>query len=67
MILDPNDANRIYMSWLRLGLRAFEWRPGHLHTNAFGEGWLSWNIHEVGRSICVGPVVENLALFRIQP
>ena len=48
---DPQEPTRVFMSWLALGLRALEWRPGHLHTNAFGEGWLSWNVHEVGRFI----------------
>ncbi len=49
--IDPQYPNRAYISWYSLGLRAVEWREGHLHSNAKGEGVNSWNMHEVGRFI----------------
>lgn len=42
---------RMFVSWYSLGMRALEYRPGHWHTNANGEGSYSWNVHEVGRFI----------------
>ena len=42
---------RMFVSWYSLGMRALEYRPGHWHTNANGEGSYSWNVHEVGRYI----------------
>ncbi len=42
---------RMFVSWYTLGMRALEYRPGHWHTNANGEGSYSWNVHEVGRFI----------------
>ena len=48
---DPQEPNRVFISWYSLGMRAVEWRPGHFHTNALGEGVVSWNMHEVGRYI----------------
>ena len=49
--VDPSERNRSFISWYSLGMRALEYRPGHLHTNALGEGVISWNVHEVGRFI----------------
>ena len=49
--MDPSEPNRAFISWYSLGMRAVEWRPGHLHTNQLGEGVVSWNVHEVGRFI----------------
>lgn len=48
---DPLQPNRAFISWYSLGMRAVEWRPGHLHNNLLGEGVVSWNVHEVGRFI----------------
>ena len=45
------DRRRSFISWYSAGMRAVEWRPGHLHNNAMGEGTVSWNVHEVGRWI----------------
>ena len=42
---------RMFVSWYSLGMRALEYRPGHFHTNANGEGSYSQNVHEVGRFI----------------
>ena len=47
---DPMQRDRTYVSWYSAGMRALEYRPGHLHTNT-GEGSFSWNVHEVGRWI----------------
>ncbi|NVK40729.1 MAG: hypothetical protein HWE39_05750 [Oceanospirillaceae bacterium] len=49
--VDPSNPERTFISWYSLGMRAVEWRPGHLHTNSNGEGVVSWNMHEVGRFI----------------
>ncbi len=51
--IEPSfDAGpRMFVSWYTLGMRALEYRPGHWHTNANGEGSYSWNVHEVGRFI----------------
>lgn len=49
--IDPDDPIRAYISWYSAGMRAVEWRPGHLHNNTMGEGVVSWNVHEVGRFI----------------
>lgn len=49
--IDPTNPDRIFISWYSAGMRAIEWREGHLHTNAMGEGVVSWNMHEVGRFI----------------
>lgn len=49
--IDPNNPDRMFISWYSLGMRAVEWREGHLHTNSNGEGVMSWNMHEVGRFI----------------
>lgn len=42
---------RTFVSWYSLGMRALEYRPGHYHDNANGEGTYSQNVHEVGRYI----------------
>lgn len=49
--IDPANPNRTFISWYSLGMRAVEWREGHLHDNSKGEGVVSWNMHEVGRFI----------------
>lgn len=51
--IEPSyDAGpRMFVSWYSLGMRALEYRPGHFHTNANGEGSYSENVHEVGRFI----------------
>ncbi|MDO3720157.1 hypothetical protein QVZ43_00380 [Marinobacter sp. chi1] len=49
--IDPTNPDRTFISWYSLGMRAVEWRPGHLHSNSNGEGVVSWNMHEVGRFI----------------
>lgn len=49
--IDPSNPNRTFISWYSLGMRAVEWREGHLHDNSKGEGVVSWNMHEVGRFI----------------
>lgn len=49
--IDPDNPERVYISWYSLGMRAIEWREGHLHDNSQGEGVVSWNMHEVGRFI----------------
>ena len=49
--IDPTNPDRTFISWYSLGMRAIEWREGHLHTNSMGEGVVSWNMHEVGRFI----------------
>ncbi|MBW0148027.1 PA domain-containing protein [Marinobacter arenosus] len=49
--IDPTYPDRTFISWYSLGMRAVEWRPGHLHDNSKGEGVVSWNMHEVGRFI----------------
>lgn len=49
--IDPTYPNRTFISWYSLGMRAVEWREGHLHDNSKGEGIVSWNMHEVGRFI----------------
>lgn len=49
--IDPNNPDRMFISWYSLGMRAVEWREGHLHDNSNGEGVVSWNMHEVGRFI----------------
>ncbi|MBW7471669.1 hypothetical protein QQF73_00150 [Marinobacter sp. M216] len=49
--IDPANPDRTFISWYSLGMRAVEWRPGHLHDNSKGEGVVSWNMHEVGRFI----------------
>lgn len=49
--VDLNNPDRTFISWYSLGMRAVEWRPGHLHENMKGEGVVSWNMHEVGRFI----------------
>lgn len=41
----------MFVSWYSLGMRALEYRPGHYHSNANGEGSYSQNVHEVGRFI----------------
>ena len=46
-----NAGPRMFVSWYSLGMRALEYRPGHYHANANGEGSYSWNVHEVGRYI----------------
>ncbi len=46
-----DQGPRMFVSWYSLGMRALEYRPGHWHTNANGEGSYSWNVHEVGRYI----------------
>lgn len=46
-----NAGPRMFVSWYALGMRALEYRPGHYHTNANGEGSYSENVHEVGRWI----------------
>ena len=46
-----DEGPRMFVSWYSLGMRALEYRPGHWHTNANGEGSYSWNVHEVGRFI----------------
>lgn len=49
--IDPTNPDRTFISWYSLGMRAVEWREGHLHDNSNGEGVVSWNMHEVGRFI----------------
>lgn len=51
--VDPtfDGGPRFFVSWYSLGMRAVEYRPGHFHSNARGEGSYSWNVHEVGRFI----------------
>lgn len=49
--VDPSNPERVFISWYSLGMRAVEWREGHLHDNSNGEGVVSWNMHEVGRFI----------------
>ena len=49
--VDPLNRNQSYVSWYSAGMRALEYRPGHFHSNANGEGSYSWNVHEVGRWI----------------
>lgn len=48
---DTSNPDRAFISWYSLGMRAVEWREGHLHDNSKGEGVVSWNMHEVGRFI----------------
>ena len=49
---DPTDRSRMFISWYSLGMRAVEWREGHLHSpDAPGQSVASWNMHEVGRWI----------------
>lgn len=49
---DPTDRGRLFISWYSLGMRAVEWREGHLHDpSAPGQSVASWNMHEVGRWI----------------
>ncbi|CZF84062.1 PA domain-containing protein [Grimontia marina] len=57
--IDPQYPNRAFISWYSLGMRAVEWREGHLHTNARGEGVNSWNMHEVGRFIAGDEYVDS--------
>ena len=46
------DRSRMFISWYSLGMRAVEWREGHLHDpDAMGQSVASWNVHEVGRWI----------------
>lgn len=46
-----NAGPRMFVSWYSAGMRALEYRPGHFHANANGEGSYSQNVHEVGRYI----------------
>lgn len=49
---DPTDRARMFISWYSLGMRAVEWREGHLHNpSQAGQSVASWNVHEVGRWI----------------
>ncbi|WP_432696761.1 PA domain-containing protein [Marinobacterium sp. YM272] len=51
LIPSYNQGPRMFISWYSLGMRAVEYRPGHFHNNANGEGSYSQNVHEVGRFI----------------
>lgn len=51
LIPSYNEGPRMFISWYSLGMRAVEYRPGHFHNNANGEGSYSQNVHEVGRFI----------------
>ncbi len=51
LIPSYNEGPRMFISWYSLGMRAVEYRPGHFHNNANGEGSYSQNVHEVGRYI----------------
>lgn len=59
---DMLDRDRTFVSWYSLGMRVLEYRPGHFHTNANGEGSYSWNIHEVGRWIAGGTPAADAEL-----
>lgn len=51
LIPSYSEGPRMFVSWYSLGMRALEYRPGHYHSNANGEGSYSQNVHEVGRFI----------------
>lgn len=49
---DPTNRSRMFISWYSLGMRAVEFREGHLHNPTTpGQSVASWNMHEVGRWI----------------